>query len=228
MNLSKGIYVGVDEIEELTPFTSSPAPSSWTTSGSDYSSASATNYLGTWALSCPQGVSASSTRIQYGFDSDTSTYTRTANMSSGTTTVSFELTLPDGLSINPTSIHVIYAYWGATRKIQGYNKTTGTWVDIALLSTTGTSVTEETLTISQNTYFTKFRVYGQVHSSTYKFAALYHFKITSGTIKKGNAQSNVAHKVTKAYVGVDNKARKIKKGYIGVGGVARLFYSTEN
>lgn len=37
----------------------------------------------------------------------------------------------------------------------------------------------------------------------------------------------VAHKVTKAYVGVSNVARKVKKGYIGVGGVARPFFSSE-
>lgn len=41
----------------------------------------------------------------------------------------------------------------------------------------------------------------------------------------GDPVDNIAHKVSKIYVGIDGVAKAVKKGYIGVDGVAQLFYS---
>lgn len=49
----------------------------------------------------------------------------------------------------------------------------------------------------------------------------------SGTFTAGAIYAEVARKVKKIYLGIDNRARKVKKGYIGVGGVARPFMVTE-
>lgn len=49
----------------------------------------------------------------------------------------------------------------------------------------------------------------------------------TGTFTAGGTYAEVARKVKKIYLGIDNTARKVKKGYIGVGGVARPFMVTE-
>lgn len=48
----------------------------------------------------------------------------------------------------------------------------------------------------------------------------------SGTFTAGGTYAEVAHKIKKIYLGIDNIARKVKKGYIGdANGLARLFFA---
>lgn len=47
----------------------------------------------------------------------------------------------------------------------------------------------------------------------------------SGSFTAGATYAEVARKVSKIYLGIDNVAHKVKKGYIGIGGIARPFWS---
>lgn len=48
----------------------------------------------------------------------------------------------------------------------------------------------------------------------------------TGSFASGPVHGDVAHKVKKIYLGIDNVAHKVKKGYIGIGWVARPIFSS--
>lgn len=55
---------------------------------------------------------------------------------------------------------------------------------------------------------------------------VFYANVGSGTFSAGGTYAEVARKVSKIYLGIDNIARKVKKGYIGdANGLARLFYA---
>ena len=227
--MAKGIYVGANATHKVVEFTSNPAPTTGWADSSDYLSATATNEYGEWSLSTDITLS-SSYKPSYAVDSSTST--AWANGTSANTSLSWNTALkfdpPTGVTINPKKISVVRKYTGSSNyatKIQGYNGSA--WVTLASLEVVGSSITTSEYDIDSEEYYTRFRILAHPYSTSQMSNYIYDFKITSGTMKIPNVKNNVAHKVTKVYIGVDNKARKIKKGYIGVAGVARPFFSAE-
>lgn len=220
--MAKGMYIGVSKADKLVNFTSNPAPTTWTDS-SDYLSATATNDYGEWRVDAKY-LQSSAYRVSKAVDDENlGTSYKTSLIDSDSKYAPLTLTLPTGVSIKPTSITVKHQFVGDRCKVQGSTNGT-TWVDLATLTKASSNI-RETFDITGDTYYLAFRL------KLYRYSAAYEiiiddFKITSGTIKTLSS-NDFAHKVKKAYVGVENKARKVKKGYIGVAGIARLFYSAE-
>lgn len=183
-------YIGVGGVARLfyeapITFSSNPAPTSWTLS-SNKNIATATNTYGTWQIETDVGGYSTTDYVYEAFDGNTSTYYRTYEAAT-TGELYFALTLPAGMSINPESIYVQYSYFGSIKKVQGYNVATSAWEDIAELSTSSTSSTQQTLSIKTDNYYSAFRVAASRYSSStnQKHVRLYEFQLKEGTIKIG-------------------------------------------
>lgn len=200
--MAKGIYVGATKEETLVPFTSNPAPTTgWTTDSAQISTA--TNDYGQWRIAATNGSTTSSEAIYQAVDGDTSTCWKGLATSSDSATSSLRLSLPDGVSINPTQITVQHNRCGNSSnsaKLIGYTAD-GEKVELGALAR-HTSNKSETFTISADKYYTEFELLLYRYSSSYLIQYIYDFKIDTGTLKLPIPQSNIAHKVTKAYVGV--------------------------
>ena len=225
--MAKGIYIGVASgvivEEDLVEFTSNIIPTDWL--NSNRTSAICTNDYGKWS------VTATGTKSGYwasdAFDGNGDSYWQSNDLEvSSSSFAVLTIQCPIGIQIQPTSIYIKSKYCGLSGNpnnvVQGYNVATQAWESIRSFYS-DYNVKETTLPVSNGQWYSAFRVQVQAYSTVYYNPFVYEFQIRSGTLK---TTSGVAHKVKKAYIGVDSKARKVKKGYIGVGGVARLFYDT--
>lgn len=201
--MAKGIYVGATKEETLVPFTSNPAPIIWTNS-SDGKTATGANDYGNWEVVTTNGTS--SYPASQAVDGNASTYWAGIASGSDTETSSLRLSLPDGVSINPTQITVQHNRCGNSSnlaKLIGYTAD-GEKVELGTLAR-HTSNKSETFTISADKYYTEFELLLYRYSNSYVTQYIYDFKIDTGTLKLPIPQNNIARKVTKAYVGVDSK-----------------------
>lgn len=112
-----------------------------------------------------------------------------------------------------------YIQCSDTVYIQGSNNGTS-WTTLYTITEKQTALT--TITLSNSTAYTYYRVYINSTQSNLIIYELQGFTTESTTVYK-----QVARNVKNAYIGVSDKARKLKKGYIGVGGVAKCFYSKD-
>lgn len=123
-------------------------------------------------------------RPSYAFDDSTSNeYSTDALQTSDTLTRYVYLNLPDKISIKPTSIQVKHRYSGNSTYpcyVQGY--VAGNWYNLATL-TSGSSANTETFAITNERYYSRFRLLLRRYSSTNQIVTIYDFKITAGTIK---------------------------------------------
>lgn len=205
--MAKGIYVGVNSevtSEELTDFTSSIAPISWNGSD-DGKTGTATNDYGEWtAVVTNVGVYSTSNPVVSAFDDSTSTYYRSNLLSSVNVPAIINLSTPEDISIKPKTITIKYANCDNISAIQGV-KSDGTTAVLVSELTGSSSAKTETFTISTDEYFVKFQAVLRVYENNAS-VSLYDFKVSSGTVKKiSYTNASVAHKVKKAYVGVDSK-----------------------
>lgn len=183
-------YIGVNGVarlfysaETLVPFTSNPAPTTWTDS-SDYKSATATNDYGEWNVTAGTVTDNPNLyRASYAFDGDASSRYIAASLSSSSAVTSININCPTGVSIKPTKISITHRYCGNSTYpalIQAY---TGTkWVTLATMSMFS-SVSTETFTIEGDSYYTRFRITLYRYSSNSNTPYVYDFEITSGTLK---------------------------------------------
>lgn len=109
-------------------------------------------------------------------------------------------------------------------KVQGSTTGVGTtWIDLYTTTEIQSTSSLTEITLNNTAEYKFYRIYYTMSNAT---ARLSEWQV-SEYIGLVESTTGVAHKVKKAYIGVDSKARKIKKGYIGVGGVARPFFSAE-
>ena len=182
-------YIGVAGVaqlfyssETLVPFTSNPAPTTWTeiTANTDYE---ASNMYGVWYAKTIYAPTANQTAVSRAFDASTSTYW-SATSTTNTAEREAQLWLPQGVSINPTKITIIHQYVGRSAlqgKVQGSVDGTD-WVDLCTL-TVSTNKTTETFDITTETFYKYFRVLTYRYSSSYNTQYVYDFQITAGTLK---------------------------------------------
>ena len=182
-------YIGVAGVaqlfyssETLVPFTSNPAPTTWTeiTANTDYE---ASNMYGVWYAKTIYAPTANQTAVSRAFDASTSTYW-SATSTTNTAEREAQLWLPQGVSINPTKITIIHQYVGRSAlqgKVQGSVDGTD-WVDLCTL-TVSTNKTTETFDITTETFYKYFRVLTYRYSSSSNTQYVYDFQITAGTLK---------------------------------------------
>ena len=223
--MAKGIYVGALKKHDILEFTSNPMPTSWV-QGETVDIATAINDYGEWTLNTTNQSASETNLVSKVADGFEDTYWVSRSHTTNDAVTYIELELPVGVEIKPTNIRVRQHYCGNTSypaKIQGYDG--AKWVDLGAF-TKYTSATTQNFVISEDVFFTKFRLELHRYNSSYKSCYIWEFSLDSGTIKyPAKEEISVAHKVKRVYVGVNDVARKVNKGYIGVGGIARLFYS---
>lgn len=168
-----------------TEFTACPFPTSWTevVEGLEYT---ATNDYGTWRIWSDTCYSASS-NVSYAFDNDTTV----ANHFSPTALASDEksymgIDLPSGVTINPTQIYLSATYIGSTSEnaaIEGLNEN-GEWQVVTEITRRGGSSREETISISSNNFYSKFRLKMIRFTVSSSRPRIQEFQIRSGTIRE--------------------------------------------
>lgn len=180
-------YVGVNGIAKmffstatLIPFTSNPAPTSWSGNNTEANAVfSSSNTYGTW--SCTSTVVAN--QPQYctweAFDNDGTPYS-SGGGSSKLPIVT--LMFPTGITINPKKIRYATRYL-YTGKIQGLNPSTNTWEDLLSISGTKTE-SDKTGNVTTSNYYSKIRLQTLTRSSGTSVWVT-HLQILEGTIKMG-------------------------------------------
>lgn len=178
----KEVRLGSDIIfqkEQIIPFTSNPAPTSWsggsTTANSEWSGS---NTYGTWKCYMTKTANGSTYTTEKAFDNSSTSYA--SGDSTGDNYI--YLTLPNNISINPTNITFTLQYCANnTQVLQLKNAQTGEWETFYTISGGAIgSKTTENVTISNNNYYNEFRIH--LNHGTTK-PRLYEFSITSGNIK---------------------------------------------
>ena len=129
-----------------TDFTENQAPTTWNVSGN---SATGENEYGTWTIECDQ--TPTSGDISNVFDGDDVTKTSWA----ARTIVEIFLSLPIGVSIKPSKVHLAGSGSFATY-FAGYNEETGEWEQLQTGFPSSTY-----LDITTDNYFTKFKLHTQ-------------------------------------------------------------------
>ena len=200
--MAKGIYVGVDK----KTFSSSPVPTTgWTTSS--YSNSTSSNEYGMWGVETTSSRGEANYSVYKAFDGNADTAYITKDLTTDEQEEYLYLTLPEEISIKPNLISVIFNQSGTAATpccVQGYNGEE--WVNLATLASVYKTTTE-TFDISTNQYFTQFRITLHRYSNTRPSVYIYNFEITEGEIK---LQNSIAHKVKKAYVGVDSEEKIVE------------------
>lgn len=178
--IAKG-YVGINNIAKLisfgmqeTYFNSSLAPTSWNevTVGTNYT---AINQYGAWYISADSYNSDQ--YVNEGFDSNDSTLWS----SSKTALLDTNCQIDCPILIKPTKIRIRYSYYGNNSYLQGYNTSTNQW-DTLHNITNSSSIKTETVDISTNNYYSKFRITGSRRNASYG-TRVYDFKVVEGYYK---------------------------------------------
>lgn len=179
----KKAYVGVNGVAQQfyelgIPFTSSPAPTSWSGSSTAANhSFTGTNTWGTWTCRMDKSAYSTSYICSKAFDNDTSTEARPNSKENNWV----QLYLPTGITINPTKITARVSCIKNTSRIEARNAATGAWEILYTQPTNiSTSATDITVNISTTNYYNAFAINAQYN--LYR-PSIYDFKIVSGTIK---------------------------------------------
>lgn len=166
-------------------FTACPFPTSWAVV-TQYNEYTATNDYGTWRIWAER--SDATYNIAGAFNGDTANngglYYAPA-LSSDTATSYAGIDLPSGVLIKPTQVLISSLRVGnatTPSTIEGLNEN-GEWETLVQITRHSVKKTE-TLDITTNNYYSKFRLKLSRYSSSYTQPAIYEFQITSGTIRK--------------------------------------------
>lgn len=196
----KGIYLGANEIKKMylgsnlvyqksgyvdTEFTSCPFPTNWTevTAGTKYNATNEYGEWNIWADNFCDDIVLGKRPTYLAFDRDNSTCWRSSEHSNGINSFEIGIDLPLKTLINPTSIFISSAYVGLITKVMGYNPLTDNWEDLGTIDSH--SVAEDTnITITNNVFYSKFKLVMYRYSSKSKYNMVYEFQITSGTLRK--------------------------------------------
>ena len=164
-------------IPRYVTFTSSIAPTSWSSSTSTAANSTriATNSWGTWTITNLHQTYSTSNNLEEAFDNSDSTYAR-SNSATTNSVFTCQLWTPANISIKPTKAKVRWQYTKANSYIKGYN---GVYNVLYTAAATGSTATTFTPTITTNDYYTKFEAYGVCNGSRVR---LYDFRITSGIV----------------------------------------------
>jgi uncharacterized protein YeeX (DUF496 family) len=210
----KKAYVGAETpIYETAIFSNNPAPTSWT-KGEDGLSATAVNSYGTWTLTSTKKTRITDTNLGQIADGSESTGWQFDKFSSNNEVAYIYLTPPASVEIKPTKIYIYHTLCGNANNLSKVQGLYGdTWINLGTLSSVMNGA-RENFSISENIFFTKFRLEIYPYSSSDYYANIVEFEIKNGEIRKNTNE-------------IKNLARRIKKGYIGVSGIARPFYSAE-
>lgn len=213
--MATGIYAGVKQ--DTQKVVGDIIPKTWTvvsetSSGSEYIASD-----GTTITSKPD--SNSNYKLPKAFDSLDTSYWQTA-----TTTKSAEVTLKFTTRRKITKMSLIASAVTVANldsiTIQGSNNNSD-WVE---LYKTTASLSNLTVVDLKNVDF--YQYYKLAFSNSgYSYVRVYQWEV-SEYIEEGITKE-VACKVKRAYVDVDNIERKVKKGYVGVNEVARLFFVSQ-
>ena len=168
------------EIYSYIDFTVCPFPKDWTTTSN--TKATGYNDYGTWTVQA-SGADSEEYQAYYVFDGDGSTQWRRA-LSSDTTASTNTITLPDGVTIKPTSIYMYVNKLGDRSYISGYNPITESWETLSSDLPTGLSSMNDdrtkTIAIDTGNYYSAFRITAFRDST---FAGIYEFQIKTGNLK---------------------------------------------
>ena len=161
----KKAYVGVNGVAHLfyqpssailIPFSSNPAPTSW--SGTDTTAnavfTSSNNY-GSWSVTSNQKAYNSSRITWKTFDNNGTT--GFYNSATGVLTT-ITMSLPNNITICPSTIYYKFAANVTGANIEGYNAETGNWDVLHTIDNSGAVATENTATVSTSNYYSKFRL----------------------------------------------------------------------
>ena len=164
-------------VPRYVTFTSSIAPTSWSSSTSTAANSTriATNSWGTWTITNLHQTYSTSNNLEEAFDNSDSTYAR-SNSATTDSVFTCQLWTPANISIKPTKAKVRWQYTKANSYIKGYN---GVYNVLYTAAATGSTATTFTPTITTNDYYTKFEAYGVCNGSRVR---LYDFRITSGIV----------------------------------------------
>ena len=184
----KKIYAGVNGVakvvygqEIIIPFSTCPFPTSWTeiTENVDYI---ATNTYGQWEIK----TSINSGVLYAAFDQLDSTVWTGSTISSSGYLECCEIDCPNNTSILPTTFKIRYRRVGTSGStIQGYNVSTDTWEDLATLWGTNNSITTQTLNVTTDNYYSKFRLHLTRYSSSYSAPHIIDLQVIAGIMKMG-------------------------------------------
>lgn len=171
-----------------TAFTACLFPTSWTevTANIEYT---ANNDYGAWRIWADTCYNANY-KLTNAFDGDTTSTTtaksyRTVQLANNDEVTYMGVDLPSDVLINPTQILIAYRYAGNTSNlatVEALNEN-GEWEKLLELST-GTSIKNETLNVTTNNFYSKFRLKLHRYNSSYKNPIIYEFQIISGTIRQ--------------------------------------------
>ena len=191
--IKKG-YIGVNgraqqfySAETLMPFSSNPAPTSWT-SGSDGLTATATNNYGTWTISTSQlYTSSESYKLTNAFDGNEETYFRTGTLTS-TSICTLRIDLPDGILIKPDEIRVRHSRCGNSKNAARVSAImeNGNEASVGKLTVSSDTITETFNPVYASDYYFKafiIEIFGHSTTGSANNQCLYEFEITSGAIK---------------------------------------------
>lgn len=161
-------------------FTSCIFPTIWTPV-SQPEKFKATNTHGNWNI-IAYGCATSTRYVKNAFDNKESTYWQGDTLSD--TSVSGEISIEcDAIKINPKEIYIYYKQIGNSSykgQVQGYNTETSSWDTLYTLGT-GSGEKKETVNISTENFYSKFRILCYRYSGSSKTPYLYEFKITKGS-----------------------------------------------
>lgn len=197
----KSLYLGNNELQKIylgsnliyqksggyvdTEFSKCPFPTSWT-SIKNYTKYSKTNEYGTWIIEASSTFSGNYP-AKKAFNNVTDDYWFSTRISDNDTAETIEISLPTNVLINPTTIYIMHLYQGNTSnssKIQGYNPQTNLWEDLGTLDSGVNGIKENTFTISNNIFYSKFRALCYRFSSSYDTPQINEFQVKSGTVKE--------------------------------------------
>lgn len=184
----KKAYVGVNDIaqlfyeaEKIIPFTSNPAPTSWsgTTTTANAVFTSSNNY-GSWSVTSDQRAYNTSRITWKTFDNSGSTgfYNYTPGV---LTTIT--MSLPTNITICPSTIYYKFAANVTGANIEGYNAETDNWDVLYTINNSGAVATENTATVSTSNYYSKFRFRMTAVKASSSRYNIYELQIRSGIIK---------------------------------------------
>jgi hypothetical protein len=174
-------YTGDTEVYEesdpVEPFTVNIVPRSWT-SITNYYHYSSTNEYGTWDIEGNRTTASSGGALQNGFNGNTNNFA--AGMMSPDETY-YTITFPTGVKISPSTLYIVYAYFGDGSEIQGYNVSTNSWEQVTALQYTTSATKSLTLAITTTNYYSAFRIH--VYPTSGSVPQLKDFQIKEGNIK---------------------------------------------
>lgn len=176
-----GNVIWKSEEESLIEFTVCPFPTSWT-QVTQYLEFTASNDYGIWNIET-DGYGSSTYRLYNLFDRDISTYFRTKTLASDAETSIIDIICPK--LICPQKIYIKYSRT-KNASIQGFNPSTNEWEVLKTLSYSSTSDSEETIELTTETFYSKFRIetYRYGGSGVTRNAEFFEFQIQSGLMKE--------------------------------------------